>query len=131
MKTTIALIMTLVIIPLGSYSQTLVSNLKSKYFGKYVGAIPSYNVSADTIQYTADEVAVMIQLSAKDVVKKVGRIEQRGTYKVLFKDKKYYVIELSFPETALVEKWMLKEKPKEMVREGVMNQPAIRLKRGR
>ena len=129
MKTTITVVLAIIALPFLADAQTLVSGVKSKFYGTYYGQIPSYKVLADTNQIAVSKVDVLLKLSANAVVKQVGRLEQKGTYKVLFKDKKYYVIEISFPENSLIEKWMLKEKPKELLREGIMNQPAINLKK--
>lgn len=128
MKSIFLLLLILVVMPFGGQTQTLVSSVKKKYLGKYEGVIPSYTVSADTSQYEVEKVAISIDLTSKEVLKRVGRLEQHGTYKILFKDKSYYVIELHFPAFALTEKWMLKEKSKELIREGGLNLPAVRLK---
>ena len=112
-------VLLLFFIPLVSFSQGS-SSLKKKYFGKYKGTIPAYKIQSDT----------SIMDVAKDLIDmKIGNMQMNGTYRVLFKAKKYYLIEARLDGESYAERIKIYVRGKTLEREGLYPQPDTELEK--
>lgn len=121
-------ILLLFFIPLVSFSQGS-SSLKKKYFGKYKGTIPAYKIQSDTSIMDVGSSAIYVDL-AKDLIDiKIGNMQMHGTYRVLFKTKKYYLIEARLEGESYAERIKIYLRGKTLEREGLYPQPDTELEK--
>lgn len=108
-------------------AQKLVSGLKKKYFGEYIGVIPaySYNTGNDLIEVSKTEIE--IELTESTIVLTIGLNKRTGSYVVLFKGDKYYVLEAKFENELKKERIIVPVKGKSISREGTYPQPNAEL----
>lgn len=129
MKISYLILVVCFIIPYVSHSQTKVDELKKKHFGQYIGKIPSYNYVVDTTTIEVDATPIEIDIKNNSIEMTVGKIQKRGSYHILFKGKKYYVIDAYFEKEVVAERIILNEKDKTLVREGIYPQVNAILKK--
>lgn len=129
MKLTRLIVIVYLIVPFFSEAQAKVTELKKKNYGTYKGEIPSYIQSSDTSLFTIDATPIEIQVSENAISLTIGKLNKKGSYHILFKDKNYYVIDAFFEGDILTERIILYEKTKSMIREGSYPQPNAMLKR--
>jgi len=100
-------------------------SLKKKYFGKYIGEVPSYTYKIDIgsgiVQISSSSIYVFID---KDViVLEVGNNKLTGSYDVLFKARAYYLLEAKMEGQIATERIMVYKRGKHLSREGMFPQP--------
>lgn len=107
-----------------SFSQKLVKELRKKNFGTYQGEIPAYSFVSDTNTIDVAATPIEIIINADYVAIAIGKSHKKGSYRILFKTKDYYVIDALFEGDLLVERLILYEKTGKITREGTYPQPS-------
>jgi hypothetical protein len=108
------------------------AQVKKSYFGKYVGTIAAYEMSAgasERIQIGTS--AIEIQLSAKEIVVVIGTKTNKGIWTLVSENKTNFVIEGKMDNSSATEKILIYKKGKKIVREGIRPQPDVMLKKAR
>ncbi len=111
------------------HAQTVGKELKKKHYGTYKGEIPAYSIISDTSTFSVDATPLTVQLTAKEAVFTLGRVERKGNYRVFFKGKDYFAIDLYLDGGHTSERIVLNEKKKTIFREGTYPQPSVTLKK--
>jgi hypothetical protein len=108
------------------------AQVKKSYFGKYVGTIAAYEMSAgasERIQIGTS--AIEIQLSDKEIVVVIGMKTNKGTWTLVSENKTNFVIEGKMDNSSATERILIYKKGKKIVREGIRPQPDVMLKKKR
>lgn len=106
------------------------AQLKKSFFGKYSGTIGAYEMSLgknDRIQVESSPVE--IQLSPKEIVFIIGAKTYTGTWSLIQENKTTFVIEGKMDNLAVKERILIYKKGKKIVREGILPQPDVMLKK--
>lgn len=119
----------LLVLPLFSNGQKLVDEVKKKYFGTYLGEIPTYSLDTGTDLVQVNATDLKIQLDADYVIVDLGKEHFTGTYSVLFQGVDYYVLTVQLEEQLSPERLVVHMKTKSMTREGIYPQPNAELKK--
>ena len=119
----------LLLTPLISNGQKLVEEVKKKYFGTYIGEIPSYSLDTGRDFVNVESVALKIQLDATYVSMDLGKEHFTGTYSVVFLGVDYYVLHVQLEGQMQAERLLVHTKTKSMTREGIHPQPNAELKK--
>jgi hypothetical protein len=123
------LIAFLFFIPMVSFSQSMVKEMKQKNYGVYSGEIGGYNYLLDTLTVQVESAPIEITVDKSNISITIGKINKKGSYHVLFKGSDYYVLDAFFEGDVLTERIVINEKTKSMIREGSYPQPNTTLKR--
>lgn len=108
------------------------AQVKKSYFGKYVGTIAAYEMSAGASERIQIGIAAIeIQLSAKEIVVVIGTKTNKGTWTLVSENKTNFVIEGKMDNSSATEKILIYKKGKKIVREGIRPQPNVMLKKTR
>ncbi len=105
--------------------------LKKKYFGYYQGKIEGYNVDVGEKILRTDPVDIFITLTKDSVFLTIGNNQLKGTYNVMFRAKKYYLLEADMNGQDASERLIVYIKGKKMRRDGMYPQPVVELKKVR
>lgn len=118
----------LVSVPLLSFSQKEIK-LKKKYFGKYKGTVPAYQIDtgAEILQVT--ESAIYINLAKDQISVTVGNNKMYGTYQVMFAAKTYYLLDAKIDGQLATERIMVYKRGRKIARDGMYPQPVTELKK--
>lgn len=109
---------------------TAFGQLKKSYYGKYEGTIPSYEIGTGTAdKIEVSEVKINIQLTSKELLMDIGTSTFKGTWKLLFEAKAYFVIEGKMDDQSAPERIIIYKKGKKISREGLRPQPDGMLKK--
>ncbi len=119
----------LLVLPLFSNGQKLVDEVKKKYFGTYLGEIPTYSLDTGTDLVQVNATDLKIQLDADYVIVDLGKEHFTGTYSVLFQGVDYYVLTVQLEEQLSPERLVVHMKTKSITREGSYPQPNAELKK--
>ncbi len=105
------------------------AKLKRKYFGKYKGTVPAYemNTGRDLIQVS--ETPIMLLLSKGQVSMTVGSRNRIGTYEVMFKTSNYYLLDVTMDGDVVSERLLVYVRGKRISRDGMYPQPVAELKK--
>lgn len=122
------LILILMLAPLVANAQKP-AKLKRKYFGKYKGTVPAYemNTGRDLIQVS--ETPIMLLLSKGQVSMTVGSRNRIGTYEVMFKTSNYYLLDVTMDGDVVSERLLVYVRGKRISRDGMYPQPVAELKK--
>lgn len=107
-------------------AQTLVDELKKKYFGIYFGEIPGYEYNTGSNLVDVTPTSILVELDADRVVIEIGKSKKSGIYTVLFKGDDYYVLDAVFEGEPSGERLVIHEN-KTLTREGTFPQPNAQL----
>jgi hypothetical protein len=110
------------------FSQKTVA-LKKKYFGSYIGEIPSYSFDAEDGQIDVAAATIKINIKAKDIHFEIGMNVFEGSYKVLFEANNYFLLDCKVPNQLATERIMVFKKGKKISRDGLYPQPMAFLKK--
>jgi hypothetical protein len=99
------------------------AQLKKSTFGTYLGEIPTYELNTGFNQIPVESVAISIVLSASSIEINTGKLNQIGTYSILFDTKSYYLLEVKLENQFAPERLMVYKKGKKIIREGIRPQP--------
>ena len=110
------------------FSQSTTS-LKKKYFGSYIGEIPSYSFDAEDGQIDVAATSIKIVIKAKEINFEIGKKAYQGTYNVLFEANNYFLLDCEIPNQLATERIMVFKKGKKISRDGLYPQPMAFLKK--
>lgn len=119
-------ILMFIFLPITSVAQNDVS-LKKKYFGKYKGTIPAYQIQTDKEVMDVSSCSIYMTLDSDVIELTIGNNKMKGTYSVMFKSKTYYLIEARMDGQAYAERIMVYVRGKKASREGLYPQPMASL----
>lgn len=97
--------------------------LKGKMRGSYKGEIPAYVTEMHEQIVNVDEAPISIQLDKEKAHFQIGAQDFSGKYKVLFKNKEYYLLEVKIDGKPNKERLKVFVKAKKIVRLGFAGQP--------
>ena len=124
------LVFLLVITPLFAFSQKKI-DLRKKYFGKYKGTVPSYNIDAGEEIIRVSESMIYINIAKDEISVAVGNNKLYGTYKVMFEAKTYYLLDAKIDGQLATERIMVYKRGRKIARDGMYPQPVTELKKYR
>ncbi len=103
--------------------------LKRKYLGKYKGEIPSYNIDTGEKIMKVSATAIYIEIGKGEIWITIGNNKARGTYKVMFKAKDYYLLDCKMEGQLATERIMVYKRGRKISRDGLFPQPLSNLKK--
>ncbi len=109
-------------------AQTLVDDLKKKYYGIYQGEIPGYEYNTGTALIDVTPTSILVEVSEEYVILEIGKSKKSGSYTVLFKGDDYYVLDALFEGEPVGERLVVHQN-KTMTREGTFPQPNAKLEK--
>lgn len=118
----------LFVLPLSAFSQKEIK-LKKNYFGKYKGVIPAYKMNANNEIVEVGETAIYIDIFKEQIMVKVGNNVRYGTYEVMFKADKYFLLDATIEGQLATERIMVYKRGKKIARDGMFPQPVTALER--
>ncbi len=108
---------------LALFQFTVSAQLKKSYYGKYTGSIPAYEINTGMEKINVAATQIEIQLSAKEMVLKIGNQEMKGSWEILFEGNGYFVLNGKIENQAAPERIIVYKKGKKISREGIRPQP--------
>jgi len=106
-------------------------DLKRRYRGYYEGVIPEYNIQSNGELHFVSSTPIEIIIGENQVQVKVGNNTMIGTYEVMFKADKYYLLDVDIEGQLANERIMVYKWGKRLSRDGMFPQPIASLKKVR
>lgn len=103
--------------------------LKRKYFGKYKGEIPSYNVDTGEKIMKVGATAIYVEIGKNDISITIGKNKNHGVYSVMFKAQSYYLLDCKMDNQLATERIMVYKRGRKISRDGLFPQPLSNLKK--
>ena len=103
--------------------------LKRKYYGTYVGQINEYPIDVGKKLIQVKSVPIRIEINAGYLQIQVGKLDSKGTYKVLFEADDYYVLDAVLENQSIGERIVIFKRGGKMSRDGLFPQPNAHLHR--
>ncbi|PWL33162.1 MAG: hypothetical protein DCO96_02075 [Fluviicola sp. XM-24bin1] len=103
--------------------------LKKKYQGYYEGEIPGYSVQSNGELHFVSSTKISITIGEDFVQVRVGKNEIMGSYEVMFKAEKYFLLDVDIEGQLANERIMVYKKGKKLSRDGMFPQPVTTLKK--
>ena len=103
--------------------------LRRKFYGKYKGTVPSYEINTGNELIEAGETPLYIVIRKSGVSVKVGERELIGTYVVLFKADDYYLFDCNMAGQMANERILVYKRGKKLSRNGMFPQAVSMLKK--
>ncbi len=103
--------------------------LKKKYRGYYEGVIPEYSIQSNGELHFVSSTTISITIGEDFVQVRVGDNEMMGTYEVMFKAEKYFLLDVDIEGQLANERIMVYKKGKKLSRDGMFPQPVSTLKK--
>ena len=104
--------------------------LKKKAFGTYSAIYPAYFMEIGSEAIAVKETEIVISISnLGDFKQIIGDQEKEGTWTLVSKTRKMYVLEVRFSNQHLKEELIIYKRKKIVFRAGVAPQPSISLKK--
>lgn len=116
----------LLIIPL-SLSAQKEYTLKSRFLGKYKGEISSYNIDTGKKIMKVSSSSIYIELEKEKISITIGNNKLTGTYSVMFKAKKYFLIDARIEGQLATERIIVYKRGRKLSRDGMYPQPVTEL----
>jgi len=104
-------------------------NLKKKFRGYYEGTIPEYSIQSNGEMHFVSSTPISITIGADVIQVRVGNNEMMGTYEVMFKAEKYFLLDVNIDGQLANERVMVYKKGKKLSRDGMFPQPVSTLKK--
>ncbi len=104
-------------------------SLKKKFRGYYEGTIPEYSMQSNGELHFVSSANISITIGADVVQVRVGDNEMMGTYEVMFKAEKYFLLDVDIDGQLANERIMVYKKGKKLSRDGMFPQPVSTLKK--
>lgn len=120
----------LLLIPLFSEGQKEIT-LKRKYLGNYKGTISDYKLDTGNEIIAVGDAPIYIELTKDDLTLTVGTRSTKGTYKVMFEAKTYYLVDAKMEGQLATERIMVYKRGRHIARDGMYPQPVTDLKKFR
>ena len=105
--------------------------LNKKYQGYYEGIIPEYSIQSNGELHFVSSTPIAITIGEDFVQVRVGNNEIMGTYEVMFKAEKYFLLDVDIEGQLANERIMVYKKGKKLSRDGMFPQPISSLKKVR
>ena len=121
-------VLLVILIPGVSFSQKEIS-LKKKYYGSYIGQIPGYKMDVGEEVLEVAPTDILIEIGKEDVTIAIGGRYLKGTYYVMFKAKKYYLLDIDIEGQLASERVMVYKYGKRLRRDGMYPQPVSELRK--
>ncbi|MCR9172079.1 MAG: hypothetical protein NXI10_06290 [bacterium] len=106
-------------------------DLKRRYRGYYEGTIPEYSIQSNGELHFVSSTPISITIGADVIQVRVGNNEMMGTYEVMFKADKYYLLDVDIEGQLANERIMVYKWGKRLSRDGMFPQPISTLKKVR
>lgn len=103
--------------------------LKKKYRGYYEGVIPEYSIQSNGELHFVSSAPIQIQIGENQVKVTVGNNTIMGTYEIMFKAEKYYLLDVDIEGQLANERILVYKKGKKLSRDGMFPQPVTTLKK--
>ncbi|MGJ8660997.1 MAG: hypothetical protein ACSHXL_03085 [Bacteroidota bacterium] len=103
------------------------TKLKRKYYGTYEGQINEYPLDVNKKLIQVKSVPIRIEINAGYLNIQVGKLNTRGTYKVLFEADDYYVLDAVMENQNIGERIVVFKRGGKISRDGLFPQPSARL----
>ena len=123
----VKLILTLLLILPISLSAQKEYTLKSRFLGQYKGEISSYNIDTGKKIMKVSSSAIYIELEKEKITITIGNNQLTGTYAVMFKAKKYYLIDARIEDQLATERIIVYTRGRKLSRDGMYPQPVTEL----
>ncbi len=123
----VKLILTLLLIIPFSLSAQKEYTLKSRFLGQYKGEISSYNIDTGKKIMKVSSSAIYIELEKEKITITIGNNQLTGTYAVMFKAKKYYLIDARIEDQLATERIIVYTRGRKLSRDGMYPQPVTEL----
>lgn len=123
----VKLILTLLLILPISLSAQKEYTLKSRFLGQYKGEISSYNIDTGKKIMKVSSSAIYIELEKEKITITIGNNQLTGTYTVMFKAKKYFLIDARIEDQLATERIMVYKRGRKLSRIGMYPQPVTEL----
>lgn len=104
-------------------------DLKKKFRGYYEGTIPEYSIQSNGELHFVSSTPISITIGTDIVQVRVGENEMLGTYEVMFKAEKYFLLDVNIQGQLANERIMVYKKGKKLSRDGMFPQPVSTLKK--
>lgn len=117
-----------IIISWSSFAQDEIE-LKRRYLGSYKGTIPSYTVESELKEVEVASSPILIHIEKEGITVTIGSRTIQGTYKVMFKADKYYLLDATMEGELVNEKILVYRRGKKLSRDGMYPQPVTELKK--
>ena len=104
-------------------------NLKKKFRGYYEGTIPEYSIQSNGELHFVSSAPISITIGADVIQVRVGDNEMMGSYEVMFKAEKYFLLDVNIDGQLANERVMVYKKGKKLSRDGMFPQPVSTLKK--
>jgi hypothetical protein len=105
--------------------------LKSKFFGTYKGDIAAYQLDSGKELVDVKPSAIQITIADSTVCIAVGQNKLKGTYKVMFEAKAYFLLDCKIEGQLAGERIVVYKKGKKISRDGLYPQPSATLYRSK
>lgn len=103
--------------------------LKRRCLGTYVGNMPSYLLDSGKEVINVESTEITVQLSKDAISFDIGRFHMSGNYRIIFKNKDYWVLDATVDGQLQSERITVYKKQKKIIREGVYPQPNATLEK--
>ena len=123
----VKLILTLLLIIPFSLSAQKEYTLKSRFLGQYKGEISSYNIDTGKKIMKVSSSAIYIELEKEKITITIGNNQLTGTYTVMFKAKKYFLIDARIEDQLATERIIVYKRGRKLSRDGMYPQPVTEL----
>jgi len=123
----VKLILTLLLILPISLSAQKEYTLKSRFLGQYKGEISSYNIDTGKKIMKVSSSAIYIELEKEKITITIGNNQLNGTYTVMFKAKKYFLIDARIEDQLATERIIVYKRGRKLSRDGMYPQPVTEL----
>ena len=123
----VKLILTLLLILPISLSAQKEYTIKSRFLGQYKGEISSYNIDTGKKIMKVSSSAIYIELEKEKITITIGNNQLTGTYTVMFKAKKYFLIDARIEDQLATERIIVYKRGRKLSRDGMYPQPVTEL----
>ncbi len=112
----------------GVYSQSQLK-LAKKFLGSYTGEIPAYSMQVGSVEVEVVSTPIQISIDHDRVDLQLGRVLKKGSYRVMFESKGYFLLDCKIDGEPSPERIMVFKRGKRIARDGLYPQPIAYLKK--
>lgn len=110
-------------------AQDAVNILNKKQFGYYQGTISSYSIFDGNTEMHVEPTQISVQLLKNFIEISIGNLKHKGNYSILFTTKEFAVIEVTYEDPMLKDRFVVYTQGDKIVRDGVLPQLNTSLKK--
>lgn len=104
-------------------------DLKKKFLGIYRGTVPAYKINSRVGIIEVGETPIRVTIEDEQVQIKIGENIIQGSYTVMFKARKYFLLDINVDGQLANEKIMVYKAGKHISRDGLYPQPVCELEK--